>query len=109
MNEDTAASRSTDPRSRQVAANIRAEMARQGIRPFAIRNALGLHRNTVSRRLTGDSPFYAYELAVLAVLFNVPPVRLLDNVVEVEHAPDTDPGSAGAADTLSIEPLTDPA
>lgn len=58
-----------------VAAEVRAEMARQRISQSRVRLALGLSQSAMSRRITGELPFDVGELAALAELLGVPPAR----------------------------------
>lgn len=61
----------------RVAANVRAEIARVGIRRAEVASALGLSYAGLSRRLSGAVAFDVDELAALAVLLNVPSSLLL--------------------------------
>lgn len=63
-----------------VAANIRAELARRRIRQHAVASALGLNQQQVSRRLNGVVEFSATELRNLAQLLEVPVGALLGEV-----------------------------
>lgn len=60
-----------------VAANIRAEMARQRIPQAAIAAALGITQQSVSNRINGRVPIDVDELAVFARLLSVPVASLL--------------------------------
>lgn len=60
-----------------VAANIRAEMARQRIPQTAIAAALGITQQSVSNRINGRVPIDVDELAVFARLLGVPVASLL--------------------------------
>lgn len=55
----------------RVSGAVRAEMARARFSQQRIADALGLSQAAVSRRLTGEVPFSATELAVVAKLLNV--------------------------------------
>jgi len=61
----------------KIAANVRAEVARKSLPADSIAALLGLHRNTVTSRLAGRSPFYAYEIARLAAVLDVSAMVLL--------------------------------
>ena len=55
-----------------VAANVRAEMARQRRRQSDLADHLGMARQNVSRRLLGRRPFDTDELAKVAEFLGVP-------------------------------------
>ena len=55
-----------------VAAQVREEMARQGISQVKLARLLGVAQQTVSRRIVGEVPFDITELARVADLLNVP-------------------------------------
>lgn len=61
----------------QIAANVRAELGRAGIPHTDLPEMLGLHRNVARRRWDGEVPYYAYEVALLAVVLDIPAERLL--------------------------------
>ena len=63
--------------SHVVAANIRAELARQRKKQGDIAEVLGITRQGVSRRLLGITPVDVDELAIIAELLNVPMAQLL--------------------------------
>lgn len=60
------------PASERVAAAIRAEVERQGIRQSRVAEALGVSQAAASRRLAGRVPFDADDLAELSDLLGVP-------------------------------------
>ena len=61
-----------------VGAAVRAEMARKGIFQQHVADVLGVTRQSVSRRLTGEIPFDVGELERVADLLNVPLSRFLE-------------------------------
>jgi transcriptional regulator with XRE-family HTH domain len=62
-----------------VAANVRAEMARQQIRQSDVARALGIGQASVSRKLAGEVPFDVGQIVDLAVLFGVSTARLFEH------------------------------
>lgn len=62
-----------------VAANVRAEVARRQLRQIDVAEALGLNQRAVSRRLTGQVEFSATELHALAHLLDTSVDALLGN------------------------------
>lgn len=61
-----------NPSPQDVAANVRAEVARRRIRQGAIAERLGMDQRAVSRRLLGEVEFSATELQAVAELVGVP-------------------------------------
>jgi transcriptional regulator with XRE-family HTH domain len=61
----------------QVAANVRAEMARHRVTQAQLATVLGLHQMSVSRRLNGEVPFDVNELVAVADYLGVDPAALL--------------------------------
>lgn len=61
-----------------VAANVRAEVARRGLRHADLATALGVSRPAMSRRLTCDMEFSITELRAVAEFLGVPLSVLLD-------------------------------
>jgi transcriptional regulator with XRE-family HTH domain len=61
----------------QVAASVRAELARQRKSGSALARHLGLPQSAVSRRLLGHVPFDVDQLAATAAWLNVPITDLL--------------------------------
>lgn len=64
----------------EVAANVRAEMARQKITQQNLITATGWSQQRISRRLTGTVAFDVAELAVIAALLGKNPGDLLPAV-----------------------------
>jgi transcriptional regulator with XRE-family HTH domain len=62
---------------REVAANVRAEMARQRITQNDLIAATGWSQQKISRRLTGTVAFDVAELAVIADYLGKEPAELL--------------------------------
>jgi transcriptional regulator with XRE-family HTH domain len=60
-----------------VAANVRAEAARLGLRQADLAGSLGVSQETLSRRLTGRVPFDVDELVDVAAALGVDPRELL--------------------------------
>ena len=62
----------TKERSGAIAANVRAEIARQKLRQDELSNRLHMSRSTFSRRFSGEFAWTAGELAALADELKVP-------------------------------------
>jgi transcriptional regulator with XRE-family HTH domain len=58
--------------TQQVAANVRAEMARSGLSQASLGTDLGLKQQSLSRRLAGRTPFSVDEAFAVADLLGVP-------------------------------------
>lgn len=56
----------------QVAANVRAELARAGISQSTIADSLGITKSGVSRRMQGRISFRVSELCAIADLIGIP-------------------------------------
>lgn len=67
----------------RVAATVRAELARRRISQTAVSERLEMSQASVSRRLTGDTPWDINELAAIADLIGVPLALL---VAEADEA-----------------------
>jgi DNA-binding Xre family transcriptional regulator len=65
-------------RRAQVAAEIRAELARQRVTQAALITATGITKNTLRRRLDGIKPFYVHELEAICSFLNLPLSELLE-------------------------------
>lgn len=65
---------------RLVAAEVRAEMARQQMPQAKLAALLGVAQQTISRRLVGEVPFDVTELARIADLLKVPVTQFLGTV-----------------------------
>ena len=61
----------------RVAAEVRAEVARQNVTQDYLAQILGVAQPNVSRRLTGKQPFDTDELDKLAAAFGIPVDRFL--------------------------------
>jgi len=70
----------TETLSGRVAANVRAEIARRGLRQPAIAEACGLSQTGLSKRLNGHVPWGVNELAKAADALGVPVAVLLEQV-----------------------------
>lgn len=66
------------PPAANLAANVRAEVARRRLRQSDIAAQLGLNQRAMSRRMLGEVEFSATELNRLAELLGMPVARLLD-------------------------------
>lgn len=62
----------------RIAENIRVEFARAVIPHTALPDMLGIHRDVATRRWKGDTAYFGYEVALLAVVLDIPAERLLD-------------------------------
>ncbi len=67
----------------EIAASVRGFIARAGVSKSAVARAIGMAQSTFSRRTTGDEPFDADELGLLADYFDV---SLVDLVAGNVHA-----------------------
>jgi transcriptional regulator with XRE-family HTH domain len=63
-----------------VAANVRAELARRRIRQIDVAERLGVSRQNVSQRLNGSVDFRVGELIAIADLLGITVVELLGGV-----------------------------
>jgi transcriptional regulator with XRE-family HTH domain len=61
-----------------VAANVRAELARRRISQTTVAQRLGVSRQNVAQRLNGRVDFRVSELVAIAALLDVPVTALLD-------------------------------
>ena len=61
----------------RVAATIRAELARRRIPQTIVAERLGMSQPSLSRRLTGDTPFDVNELAIVAEILGIPLATLI--------------------------------
>lgn len=73
-------------RRTRIASEVRAEMARQKISKNDVAKEINVSLPTLTRRLSGDRPFYVDELDALSRLFRVPLSDLIERS-EVEVAP----------------------
>lgn len=65
------------PRTETVAANVRAEIARQRITQRTLASALGMSPAAMSDRLSGKTPIDVNELEAIARFLKVSPESLL--------------------------------
>jgi transcriptional regulator with XRE-family HTH domain len=56
----------------RIATLVRAEMKQQGKTQVELADLLGVTQQSVSRRLTGETPFTVYDLTVLSSYLNIP-------------------------------------
>lgn len=71
--------RNTDRRT-AIAAEVRAELARQQKTKKSMAAATGISPHTLTRRLAGEQPFYAEELQDIVVFLELPMQDFLDRV-----------------------------
>lgn len=64
-----------------IADGVRAELARHKVSQRAAGELLGLPHQTVGKRLSGEIPFRAEELAKLAAALNIPVSRFFPESV----------------------------
>lgn len=67
----------TETTTRRVAANLRAELARQGMTQDDLAAALGVSQQAISRRLLGRGSLTVDDLEALARVLDTTPERLL--------------------------------
>ena len=67
----------TQTRTAHVAANIRAEIARQRVSQRTLADRLGMSPAALSNRLTGMTPIDVNELSAIADVLGVDPASLL--------------------------------
>ena len=65
----------------RVAAEVRAEMARQKISQETLCQRIGISQSTLSRRITGEYAFDTTELARIAAVLGVPVARFIPTEV----------------------------
>jgi transcriptional regulator with XRE-family HTH domain len=73
-------------RSRQVAGEVRAVLARRQISGKQLASQLGMSQFAISRRLRGETPFSIDELAASAEFLGVPLTELLPSSEELTAA-----------------------
>lgn len=64
--------------AQRTGANVRAEMARRGVKQAELAGALGMSQSMLSYRLSGQVVFNVDELARIAAVLEVPVATLLD-------------------------------
>lgn len=67
----------------RVAAEVRAELARQRVSQETFSQRIGMSQSTLSRRLTGEIPFDTTELARVAEALGVPVSQFTQFVPQV--------------------------
>jgi hypothetical protein len=82
----------------RIAANVRAEIARDGRSQTIVGDLIGLHPNSFRDRLAGKIAFTAHEIVRLAALLRVSPASLIevDTPAPVSRPRGSDPGVLGA-------------
>lgn len=63
----------SDQANSVVVGEVRAAMARRGVKPLAVSVAIGLNRSSMYRRLSGDTSFSVDELLAIASYLDVSP------------------------------------
>jgi transcriptional regulator with XRE-family HTH domain len=79
MTDDIRSRRDVDPVRKQIGDNVRAELARLGLRHDDLAKILGISQPQISKRLAGTIGFEAAELVRIAAELNVPLARLVDD------------------------------
>lgn len=64
--------------AQRTGANVRAEMARRGVKQAELAGELGMSQSMLSYRLSGQVVFNVDELARVAAVLEVPVATLLD-------------------------------
>ena len=64
-----------------MAAEVRAAIARAGLPRARVADAAGMHRQLLSRKLNGHTPFLIEEVVAIAKAIDVPPDELVSAVV----------------------------
>lgn len=70
----------TESLTHRVAAEVRAEMARQRFSQRKVAEILGISQPQVSQRLRGEIAFNTRELEMLAIAFRVPAAQFVPDV-----------------------------
>jgi len=78
MTDDIRSQRDVDPVRKQIGDNVRAELARLGLRHDDLAKILGISQPQVTKRLAGTIGFEAAELVRIAAELNVPVARLVE-------------------------------
>lgn len=76
MNATTDQARTTS--REEIAANVRAEMARRQVTQRQIADTIGKSQAAVSSRMTGESHFRIHELQQIAAFLEVPIGKLIE-------------------------------
>ncbi len=96
--DDIGASR--DAAVLRAAANVRSALAWQNITGSAAAKAIGVGQAYMSRRMTGEVPFDAGDLALLAKLLGLTPGHLLDGEPWPQMGRKEGPGKSRGSDVL---------
>lgn len=70
--------------TQSISANVRAEMARAGVKQTELALALNMPQAAISRRLTDETPWRASEIQAIAALLHVPITALLPDPNNVQ-------------------------
>ena len=73
------------PSRAELAAEVRAEMARQRVTPSQLAEATGISRATLGRRLSGQLAFTVDELALISTHLQVAPSRFIAAAVVADN------------------------
>jgi transcriptional regulator with XRE-family HTH domain len=78
MTDDIRTQRDVDPVRKQIGDNVRAELARLGLRHDDLAKVLGISQPQVTKRLAGTIGFEGAELVRIAAELNIPVSRLVE-------------------------------
>lgn len=77
MTDDIRTQRDVDPIRKQIGANVRAELARLGLRHDDLAKILGISQPQATKRIAGAIGFEAAELVLIAEALGVPAHQFL--------------------------------
>lgn len=101
-----------DPRTAETAANlkisgeVRAWMARRGLKQVWLADVLGVGQSAVSKRLRGQLPFTAPELLLIASALDISLGELLGGIVNEKNPHPMGEGSSFSVAGEGFEPST---
>ena len=78
--------RYADSVAKAIAAELRAEMARQNLKQPAVALALGVAQSTISQKLSGNAPILVEEFVMWCEFLGKDPGAFLDDVLQ-DYAP----------------------
>jgi transcriptional regulator with XRE-family HTH domain len=90
---------------RTIAAEVRAELARQQITQRELADRIGMFQQALQVRLAGRRPFRAEELAAIAAALGVPVTQFLLTAEPVKDSPAT--AGAGGRGKAALVPAGD--
>ncbi|MGO0603283.1 helix-turn-helix domain-containing protein [Brevibacterium linens] len=82
--------------TRQVRANVLAEMGRRELKQGDVAQILNTSQRSVSKRMTGDTDWRIGDLLRLAQAWDIPIATLLQGTEDDPFAPNGDPKPVGA-------------